>query len=71
MRKIQMAFPNYDVGSLFKLPIRMTFPALYPSLDSEDVFNDDPLWMHDSSMDNRNIFSSLLSAYYIVCNNFY
>ena len=70
MHKIQMSFLD-DVGSLFKLPIRMTFPALYPSFDSEDLFNDDPLRMHDSSVDNRNIFSSLLSTYYIVCNNSY
>ena len=70
MRKIQMAFLN-DVGSLFKLPIRMTFPALYPSFDSDDVFNDDPLRMHDSSVENRIMFSNLLFAYYIVCNNSY
>ena len=70
MRKIQMAFLN-DVGSLFKLPIKIIFPALYPSFDSQYVFNDDPLRMHDSFVDNRNIFSSLLSAYYIVCNNSY
>ena len=70
MHKIQLAFLN-DVGSLFKLPIRMTFPALYPSFDSDDEFNDDTLRMHDSSVENRNIFSSFLSTYYIVCNNSY
>ena len=70
MHKIQMPFLD-DVGSLFKLPIRRTFPALFPSFDSEDVFNDDPLHIDDSFVDNRNIFSSLLSAYYIVCNNSY
>ena len=70
MRKIQLAF-LINVGSLFKLPIKMTFSALYPSFDSEDVFNDDPLHIDDSFVDNRNIFSSLLSAYYIVFNNSY
>lgn len=64
MHKIQMSFLD-NVGSPFKLPIRMTFPASYPSFDSDDVFNDDPLRMHDSSVENRNIFSSLLSAYYL------
>ena len=68
MHKIQMSFLD-DVGSMFKIPIRMTFLALYPSFDSDDVFNDDPLRMHDSSVENRNIFSNLLSTYYIVCNN--
>ena len=70
MHKVQMPFLD-DVGSLFKLPIRRTFLALFPSFDPNDVFNDDPLQMHDISLDNRNIFSSLLSAYYIVCNNSY
>ena len=70
MHKIQMSFLD-EVGSLFKFPITMTFPALYPSFDSDDVFNDDPLRMHDSSVENKNIFSMFLFAYYIVCNNSY
>lgn len=38
MHKIQMPFLD-DIGSLFKLPLRMTVPALYPYFDAEVVFN--------------------------------
>ena len=37
-----------EIASMLKLPIKITLPALYPNFNSNNAFNREPLWMHET-----------------------